>query len=215
MLLVVGLGNPGERYVATPHNVGFRVLDRLACDLGEVHWRPQFEGQTISSTIAGERVVLLQPLTFMNASGSSVQKALAFYNLDISQAVIVHDELDLPAGTVKLKMGGGEAGHNGLRSVSQCMGTRDYLRLRVGVGRPIVGTPKSFLLSAPSASVVAEIGDAEVAAVAAVEKLTAVGVARAMAVVNRSVAQGAVSTGTVSRKTVSEEAVLTTGTAKK
>lgn len=189
MLLVVGLGNPGDRYTATPHNVGFRVLDRLARDFGESRWKLQFEGQTVSSTIGSERVVLLQPLTFMNASGSSVQKALSFYKLDIDQALIVHDELDLPAGSVKLKFGGGEAGHNGLRSISQCMGTRDYLRLRVGVGRPSVGSPKSYLLSSPPASLVAEISVAETTAVGAVEQLVAVGMERAMAVVNRSAVQ--------------------------
>jgi PTH1 family peptidyl-tRNA hydrolase len=149
-MLVVGLGNPGPRYVGSPHNVGFRVLDHFAehhLGAGRASWAERFEAQLALATVEGEQLVLLKPLTYMNRSGESVRKAMSFFKIPSAGALVVHDELDLPIGTIKLKMGGGEAGHNGLKSVSAELGTKDYARLRVGVGRPATGEVSEFLLS--------------------------------------------------------------------
>jgi peptidyl-tRNA hydrolase, PTH1 family len=144
-LVVVGLGNPTTKYERTRHNVGFRVLDELAPTLT---WDERFKALACKSSTAqlgvdgGERPVwLLKPQTYMNASGRSVHELLTFLKLGPAQIVVVHDELDVPFGQVRLKWAGGEAGHNGLRSLTQELGTRDYCRLRVGIGRP----PKEFV----------------------------------------------------------------------
>jgi PTH1 family peptidyl-tRNA hydrolase len=149
-MLVVGLGNPGPRYVGSPHNVGFRVLDHFAerhLGAGRAGWAERFEAQLALTAVAGAELVLLKPLTYMNRSGESVRKAMSFYKIPSDGALVVHDELDLPIGTIKLKLGGGEAGHNGLKSVSAELGTKDYARLRIGVGRPVTGEVSEFLLS--------------------------------------------------------------------
>lgn len=135
MILVVGLGNPGPRYQATRHNIGFRAVDRLVERHGSVGFRSRFEGEFAQLDISGERVVVLKPMTFMNRSGHSVRPAMAFFKLCAKELLVVHDELDLALGDVRLKLGGGEAGHNGLRSVSEQLGTSDYARLRCGIGR--------------------------------------------------------------------------------
>lgn len=165
MKLVVGLGNPGPRYDGSPHNVGFRVLDALAETEG-ASWQSRFRGLSTQLALGGEPVVLLKPQTFMNRSGDSVLAALSHYGVDAVDTVVVHDELDLPLGTLKLKRGGGEAGHNGLKSVSERLGTRDYLRLRVGVGRPAAEPVVDYLLTPMGergeqlSSAVARAGDA-------------------------------------------------------
>lgn len=138
MWLVVGLGNPTERYTRTRHNVGFRVVEAVAAD---AKWAPRFDGAACSARLGEQALLLLKPLSYMNASGRAVRRAVDFYKLDAAHTLVVHDDLDLAFGDVRLKRNGGEAGHNGLKSVSQALGTRDYLRLRVGIGRP----PKEFL----------------------------------------------------------------------
>lgn len=135
MLLVVGLGNPGARYERTRHNVGFMVLDHLAGHHG-LGYRQQFQGEVATLELASQRLLLLKPQTFMNRSGSSVRAALGFYKIPLENLLVVHDELDLPFTTLRLKVGGGEAGHNGLRSISRDLGSRAFARLRFGVGRP-------------------------------------------------------------------------------
>jgi peptidyl-tRNA hydrolase, PTH1 family len=148
MMLVVGLGNPGPRYVGSPHNVGFRVLDHFAGHhaslregAGRVAWAQRFEAELAMAAVDTLELVLLKPLTYMNRSGASVRKAMSFFKIPVESALVVHDELDLPLGSLKLKRGGGEAGHNGLKSISAELGARDYVRLRVGVGRPNPGGP--------------------------------------------------------------------------
>lgn len=136
--LVVGLGNPTQRYRATRHNVGFRVAEAL---LGSEPTFEKFAGVLGKLSIDGNAVVVLKPQTYMNLSGRSVRPTMDFYKVDRSRLIVVHDELDVPFGQVRLKWGGGEAGHNGLRSISQELGSKDYVRLRVGIGRP----PKEFL----------------------------------------------------------------------
>lgn len=140
MWLVVGLGNPEKKYARNRHNVGFMVLDSLASDLGAPEWRDKWKGRTTKlASTEGADVTLLEPMTFMNLSGESVQPAAAFSKASPSEILVVHDELDLPFGDVRLKVGGGHAGHNGLRSIIECLGSPDFARLRIGIGRPVAG----------------------------------------------------------------------------
>ena len=135
MLLFVGLGNPGARYAGNRHNIGFMALDRIAADHGFAPWRGKFQGEVSEGALAGEKVVLLKPATFMNLSGQSVGEAMRFYKLTPADITVFHDELDLAPGKVRTKTGGGHAGHNGLRSVHQHIGDA-YHRVRLGIGHP-------------------------------------------------------------------------------
>jgi PTH1 family peptidyl-tRNA hydrolase len=134
-LLVVGLGNPGRDYAHNRHNVGHMVVDELA-RRHDASWRSKFSGRLADVRIDDHKVGLLKPETFMNESGRSVKAAAQFYKLEPDAILVVHDEGDLEVGRLKARRGGGLAGHNGLRSVAQHLGTPDFLRLRVGVGRP-------------------------------------------------------------------------------
>ena len=137
MILVVGLGNPGPRYALTRHNAGFLVVDALSLRGGRVaSFRPQFEGMYAETELGGTRVGLLKPETFMNASGRSVRAAAAFFKVEPESLLVVHDELDVPFGELRLKSGGGDGGHRGIRSISAELATPGYGRLRVGIGRP-------------------------------------------------------------------------------
>ncbi len=139
MKLVVGLGNPGPKYARNRHNVGFMAIDRLREDARFPDWKEKFNGVWSKGTIAGEDVVLLEPMTYMNESGRSVQAAVAFFHVDAKKdLVVLHDELDIPFADVRLKVGGGHAGHNGLRSIMGVLGG-DFARVRIGIGRPPAG----------------------------------------------------------------------------
>lgn len=133
--LVVGLGNPGARYRDTRHNLGRRAVELIADELGG-SWRSRWNGRVSELRDEDERLALLVPETFMNESGRSVAPALRFYKLPPERLVVVHDELDLELGDVRAKQGGGLAGHNGLRSLAEAIGTQDFLRVRIGIGRP-------------------------------------------------------------------------------
>jgi len=133
--LVVGLGNPGARYRDTRHNLGRRAVELIADELGG-SWRSRWNGRVSELRDSEERLGLLVPETFMNESGRSVAPALRFYKLPPQRLVVVHDELDLELGDVRAKQGGGLAGHNGLRSLAEALGTQDFLRVRIGIGRP-------------------------------------------------------------------------------
>jgi PTH1 family peptidyl-tRNA hydrolase len=135
MLLFVGLGNPGAKHAGNRHNVGFMVVEAIARRHGLAPWRRRFQGAAAEGAIAGERVLLLLPGTFMNESGRAVAEAAHFYKLAPSDVVVFHDEIDLPPGKVRVKVGGGIAGHNGLRSITAHIGN-DYRRVRIGVGHP-------------------------------------------------------------------------------
>ena len=135
MLLLVGLGNPGPQYAGHRHNIGFMALDRVARDRALGTFRTRFGGLSVEGAIGGERVVLLKPSTFMNESGRSVGEAARFYKVDLGQIIVFHDELDLAAGKLRVKVGGGNAGHNGLRSITAHLGN-DYRRVRLGIGHP-------------------------------------------------------------------------------
>jgi peptidyl-tRNA hydrolase, PTH1 family len=144
--IIAGLGNPGPNYQWTRHNAGFLFLDRLAHLENISISRKTFSGLAGEWSCDGNRHVLLKPQTFMNLSGRSVMQALQFYKLPLSQLIVVHDELDLPFGTVRLKQGGGHGGHNGLRSIMEQLGKGEFIRLRIGIGRPEHGDTVNYVL---------------------------------------------------------------------
>jgi PTH1 family peptidyl-tRNA hydrolase len=135
MRLFVGLGNPGSRYARNRHNVGFMVVDEIARAHGAAPWRRRFQGEAAEAVVGGERLLLLKPQTYMNESGRSVAEAQRFFKLELSDVVVFHDELDLAPAKVRVKLGGGNAGHNGLRSITAQCGN-DYRRVRIGIGHP-------------------------------------------------------------------------------
>ncbi|MEA2952398.1 MAG: peptidyl-tRNA hydrolase, family [Alphaproteobacteria bacterium] len=135
MLLFVGLGNPGSQYVRNRHNIGFRAVEAIARQHRFAPWRRRFQGVAAEGPIGSERVLSLLPGTFMNESGRAVAEAMNFYKLALGDIVVFHDEIDLPPAKLRVKTGGGNAGHNGLRSISAHIGN-DYRRVRIGVGHP-------------------------------------------------------------------------------
>ena len=135
MRLFVGLGNPGAKYAHNRHNIGFMAVDQIARRHGFAPWRRRFQGETAEGTLDHERVILLRPLIFMNDSGRAVQEAANFFKLAANEITVFQDELELPPGKVRVKVGGGIAGHNGLRSISSHIGN-EYRRVRIGVGHP-------------------------------------------------------------------------------
>ncbi len=135
MLIFAGLGNPGAKYAGNRHNIGFMALDRIAEDHGFGPWKSRFQGQVSEGRLGSEKLLLLKPETFMNLSGQSVGEAMRFYKLTPADVIVFHDELDLAPGKIRVKQGGGHAGHNGLRSIHQHIGP-DYARVRLGIGHP-------------------------------------------------------------------------------
>lgn len=136
MLLWIGLGNPEPAMARQRHNIGFMAVDRIAERHGFAPWRSRFKGWTAEGSVGGEKVLALKPATYMNASGEAVQTAAGFYKLPPAAITAFHDELDLAPGRVRVKLGGGAAGHNGLRSMDRSLGTPDYWRVRLGIGHP-------------------------------------------------------------------------------
>jgi len=134
--LVIGLGNPGPRYAATRHNAGFLVLDELASRLGSSFKAQKTRTEVAEGRLAGHAVVLAKPRSYMNESGGPVALVSRFYKVPLESLIVIHDELDLPFGTIRLKQGGGEGGHNGLKSISASLGGKSYVRVRFGIGRP-------------------------------------------------------------------------------
>ncbi|QOZ75015.1 aminoacyl-tRNA hydrolase [Bradyrhizobium sp. CCBAU 53351] len=135
MRLFVGLGNPGAKYARNRHNIGFMAVDEIARRHSFAPWRRRFQGETSEGTLGTERVILLKPTTYMNESGRAVQEAANFFKIAPGDVTVFHDELELPPGKVRVKIGGGIAGHNGLRSISAHIGN-DYRRVRLGIGHP-------------------------------------------------------------------------------
>ena len=184
-LLVVGLGNPGREYAGNRHNVGHMVVEELARRHGG-SWRGKFNGRIAEVRMDDHRVALLAPETYMNESGRSVAAAAAFFKVEPDAILVVHDDSDLEAGRLQARLGGGLAGHNGLRSIVQQFGTQDFLRLRVGVGRPGRGDRRPLADWVLSDFEPADDADALVARAAdAVEALDAEGLEATQAAVNR------------------------------
>jgi len=136
MYLIVGLGNPGDEYADTRHNAGFRTVDALADDVGARYWKTECGSRTAKGAWHDHDVVLAKPQSFMNVSGGPVKQLVNAYGIELDHLIVIHDELDIPPGTVRVKFGGGHAGHNGLRSICDKLQTRDWCRVRCGIGRP-------------------------------------------------------------------------------
>ena len=185
MFLIAGLGNPGPKYERHRHNVGFMLVDRLAELRGAAPYREKFSGGFTRVRVGTQEAVLLKPATFMNLSGRSVQAALAFFKLERSDLVVVHDELDLPFGTLRLKHGGGLAGHNGLKSIANTCGGQDFSRLRIGIGRPRSGPTERHVLSDFSKEESAELSDVLETASSILRDVLGNGVEAAMNLHNR------------------------------
>jgi peptidyl-tRNA hydrolase, PTH1 family len=184
-LLAVGLGNPGREYARNRHNVGYLVVDELARRHGG-NWRSKFSGQLAEIRLDGHKVALLKPETYMNESGRAVSAAARFYKLEPGEVLVIHDEGDFDLGRLELKVGGGLGGHNGLRSIAQHLKTQDFLRLRIGVGRPERGDRRPLADYVLSNFEPHDGADVLVTRGAdAVEQLDADGLERAQAAVNR------------------------------
>lgn len=136
MKVIVGLGNPGKKYEGTRHNVGFFVIDHLAKRWGVDLTETKFQALYGSKVIHGEKVFLLKPLTYMNLSGEALRPFLDYYKMDIGNIVVIYDDLDLPVGTIRLRLKGGHGGHNGMKSIIERLGTNHFKRVRIGIGRP-------------------------------------------------------------------------------
>lgn len=191
-MIVAGLGNPGTRYEGTRHNIGFMVIDLIAERWGRPAFRDKWRAQQAVVELPGpssaEKLYLMKPQTFMNLSGESIQPAAAFLRHSAAEILVIHDELDLPLGRLQLKEGGGAGGHNGLKSITERLGTPDYRRLRCGIGRPPVefrGTPADFVLQAFAPFEGNQVQDLVSRAADAVELLVKQGMSAAMNQINR------------------------------
>jgi peptidyl-tRNA hydrolase, PTH1 family len=179
MWLVVGLGNPGAEYAKNRHNVGFMVVDRLVERWKAPALKDKFSGRFTKVALGkSDEAVLLTPLTYMNLSGESVRKAMDFFKVPLSNVLVIHDEMDLPFRDVRVKVGGGAAGHNGLKSILQHAGA-DFVRLRIGVGRPARGSSEDWVLGNFDVSEGAELPDVLHAAALAAESVVLKGPAAA------------------------------------
>lgn len=183
--LIAGLGNPGPEYAATRHNIGFDVVDRLAAAMGGrlgKHKRASAlvcEGR-IGAPGSGARTILVEPLSFMNASGGPVKALMQFYDIAIDRLVVVHDELDIPFSSIRVKLGGGDNGHNGLKSIRSALGTGEFYRVRVGIGRPPGRQdPADYVLKPFSSTERREVPECAARAADAVETLLLHGLDRA------------------------------------
>lgn len=134
--LIVGLGNPGEEYAHTRHNAGFEVVSELADEAGARFWKSECGASTARGSLVGEEVLFALPQSYMNTSGGPVSKLCREYKVPLDRLIVIHDELDISAGSLRVKFGGGHAGHNGLRSICDKLGSRDWYRVRIGIGRP-------------------------------------------------------------------------------
>ena len=150
MYLIVGLGNPGEEYAHTRHNAGFDAVDIIGDEVGARYWKTECGSLTAKGAYRDVDLVLAKPQSYMNTSGGPVKQLMNAYGVDASHLVVIHDELDIDPGTIRVKFGGGHAGHNGLRSICDKLGTRDWFRVRCGIGRPPGRMPVAdYVLSLP------------------------------------------------------------------
>jgi peptidyl-tRNA hydrolase, PTH1 family len=184
LTIIAGLGNPGPDYLWTRHNAGFMVLDRLSASTGIPVTQRKFSSFCGEGNWTGKRLLLLKPQTFMNVSGRAVAEALRFHKATPAHLVVVHDDLDIPFGQVKLKPGGGHGGHNGLRSIAAELGTGDFLRVRVGIGRPPRGDSVSYVLGKFSQEEAGSLADVLDGGVDLLELLLREGAPKAMSIFN-------------------------------
>lgn len=183
--LVVGLGNPGPKYAATRHNVGFMVADALQSRAAGAGWQEKFLGLAARAELAGRPALLLKPLTYMNLSGRSAARAAAFFRIGVSEIIVVHDDLDLEFGVVRVKVAGGTGGHKGLVSCTAELADPGFVRVRVGIGRPPFGDATDYVLQAFSKSEAAELADVVERAADAVVAVVKSGTVKAMNEFNR------------------------------
>ncbi|MGF7015765.1 aminoacyl-tRNA hydrolase [Ornithinibacillus bavariensis] len=141
MKCIVGLGNPGVKYESTRHNIGFMVIDELVTRNNSQLNKDKFKGKYAIETINGEKILLLKPQTYMNLSGESLRPLMDYFNIDLEDVLIIYDDLDLPPGKIRLRQKGGHGGHNGIRSIIDHLGTKDFKRIRIGIGRPTNSQP--------------------------------------------------------------------------
>lgn len=139
MKVIVGLGNPGSEYAKTKHNVGFMFIDAMAEKLGVSAWRDKFEAKIAETRIGSEKVLLVKPMTYMNESGQAVGPIMNFYKLLPEDLIVVHDDMDIPAGTIRIRKKGSAGGHNGIKSILAHVGDEHFARVRIGIGRPLTG----------------------------------------------------------------------------
>lgn len=184
MWLVVGLGNPGKQYAKNRHNVGFMVTEILGTRWKAPAAKEKFSALWTKAAFGGDDAILLQPQTYMNLSGESVQKAMAFFKVPLANVLVIHDELDLPFEDVRVKVGGGAAGHNGLKSIIQHCGGPDFVRVRIGIGRPPKGAVESWVLGDFDAMEGARLPDVLQAAALASEAVLKDGAAKAQITFN-------------------------------
>lgn len=187
MKLIVGLGNPGPRYANNRHNVGYQVVARLAERHDMTFTRVMFKACITTGDIAAERVVLARPLTFMNLSGQAVRPLLHWYHLDLAELLVIHDDLDLPLGRIRLRNKGGSGGHKGMRSIIQSLNSEDFPRLRIGIGRPERADPQGYVLQDFTSQQLTTMAEAYDRAATAVECFVSSGIVAAMGEFNRTV----------------------------
>lgn len=156
MKLVVGLGNPGKQYQNTRHNMGFMIVDKF---LGDVKWSNKFNGLYYEENIAGEKFVFLKPQSYMNLSGGVVAKFASYYKIDAHDILVIHDDLDLPVGKFRIKIASSSGGHNGIKDIIACLGTNEFVRLKVGVSHQTHGDTKDYVLGVLSKSENAAVFD--------------------------------------------------------
>lgn len=189
MFLVVGLGNPGRQYQGTRHNIGFHVVDELVERSRPGGWRTERDAEVMRIALGSDEIVVVKPMTFMNRSGEAVSRLSRFFKLPLGRIIVVHDELDIPFGSFRVKLGGGDAGHNGLRSISQLLGGPAYYRVRVGIGRPLITQMAiaDWVLGSFGPAESPLLGKVVSAAADVVEKLVGEGLQRAQQLASRGV----------------------------
>ena len=187
MWLIAGLGNPGRRYENTRHNLGFRVIDELRRRHMQSAFQSKFGGESVTGLIRTQRVILIKPMEFMNKSGFAIQRASQFHDVEPEDILVVHDELDLPPARLRLKNGGGHGGNKGLRSIIDQLGNRDFLRIRLGIGKPLKdngqageGSGANYVLSKFPANEECQMNEAVQNAADAAEHILAKGMMAAM-----------------------------------